>query len=63
LFTGKVDMEQGYPVESDITIIGGGIMGSAVAYFLKQRSPEGYTVTVVERDTKVKKDSYSHFFS
>ncbi|XP_064649513.1 FAD-dependent oxidoreductase domain-containing protein 1-like isoform X2 [Lineus longissimus] len=49
---GKVDLEHGYPVESDITIIGGGIVGSAVAYFLKQRSPEGYTVTVIEKDTK-----------
>jgi FAD-dependent oxidoreductase domain-containing protein 1 len=34
---------------SDVLIIGGGIVGSAIAYYLKQQAP-GTTVLVVERD-------------
>ncbi|XP_014672781.1 PREDICTED: FAD-dependent oxidoreductase domain-containing protein 1-like [Priapulus caudatus] len=40
------------PYETDIVIIGGGIMGSAIAYWLKQRNPKGFTCTVVEQDPK-----------
>ena len=41
------------PIESDVVIVGGGIMGVSIAYWLKQRNPEGFTVTVVERDPMV----------
>ncbi|CAF1159132.1 unnamed protein product [Adineta steineri] len=37
------------PIETDVLIIGGAIMGSSIAYFLKQRSPD-MKVTVLERD-------------
>ncbi|EPJ80530.1 FAD-dependent oxidoreductase, partial [Pseudomonas sp. CFII68] len=33
--------------KSDVLIIGGGIMGSASAFFLRQR---GHSVTLLERD-------------
>ena len=33
----------------DVVIVGGGVMGSSVAYFLKKRMPQ-LAVTVVERD-------------
>ena len=33
----------------DVAIVGGGAMGSSVAYFLKKRMPQ-LAVTVVERD-------------
>ena len=33
----------------DVVIVGGGAMGSSVAYFLKKRMPQ-LAVTVVERD-------------
>ena len=36
------------PRETDIAVIGGGVMGSAVAYWLKQKNPEGLSVTVIE---------------
>ena len=42
------------PRETDVAVIGGGIMGSAVAFWLKHHAPEGLTVTVVERDPTVK---------
>ena len=44
------------PRESDIVIIGGGVMGSAIAYWLKQRNPKGFTCTVIEKDPMVRID-------
>ena len=41
------------PRQSDVAIIGGGVMGSAVAFWLKQKYPKGLSVTVVERDPTV----------
>ncbi len=41
------------PRETDICIIGGGAIGSSVAYWLKQRNPVGFNCTVVERDPTV----------
>lgn len=38
---------------TDILIIGGGVMGSSAAYFLKSKSPST-NVTVLERDPKVR---------
>lgn len=48
-------MEEILPVprETDIAVIGGGAIGSSVAYFLKQRHPEGFNVHVIERDSSV----------
>ncbi len=42
------------PRETDIAIIGGGVMGSAVAYWLKQRNPNGFKLHVIERDHNVR---------
>uniref|UniRef100_T1JA01 FAD-dependent oxidoreductase domain-containing protein 1 n=1 Tax=Strigamia maritima TaxID=126957 RepID=T1JA01_STRMM len=39
-----------FPNHCDIAIIGGGIMGSAIAYFLKQRTHNGLKIVVIERD-------------
>ena len=40
----------------DVAIVGGGAMGSSVAYFLKRRMPS-LAVTVVERDPTYKECS------
>ena len=41
------------PRETDVLVVGGGAVGSSVAYWLKQRNPKGISVTVVERDPSV----------
>ena len=41
------------PRETDVLVVGGGAVGSSVAYWLKQRNPKGMNVTVVERDPSV----------
>ena len=39
-------------INTDMCIIGGGIVGSSVAYFIKSRMPE-CRIHVIERDLKV----------
>lgn len=43
------------PERADIVIIGGGVIGWSIAYWLKQKewSREGLKVVVVEKDTMV----------
>lgn len=38
------------PRETDVLVIGGGVLGSSVAYWMKERNPKGSNVVVVERD-------------
>lgn len=49
--------EPPFPKEVDILVIGGGIMGSSVAYWLKQRAPESFSLAVVERDLTYSRSS------
>jgi len=53
-FTGRNDPKTqervAFPNHCDIVIIGGGIMGCSIAYWLKKRSPTGLNIVVVERD-------------
>lgn len=41
------------PDECDILIIGGGVIGSSIAYWLKQRALSGLNVVVLEKDSSV----------
>ena len=41
------------PKETDYVIIGGGSFGLSTAYWLKKYNPEGFTLTVIERDPTV----------
>lgn len=45
-----------FPEHCDILIIGGGIMGSSIAYWLKERALDGLRVVVVERDITINTD-------
>ncbi|XP_015175580.1 PREDICTED: FAD-dependent oxidoreductase domain-containing protein 1 isoform X1 [Polistes dominula] len=38
------------PQRSDVTIIGGGVIGSSIAYWLKKRFPKDFHVVVIEQD-------------
>lgn len=38
------------PRETDVLIIGGGLVGNSVAYWLKKKNPKLVNVTIVERD-------------
>ncbi|XP_023239147.1 FAD-dependent oxidoreductase domain-containing protein 1-like [Centruroides sculpturatus] len=42
------------PKASDIVIIGGGIYGSSIAYWLKERAPDSFSVMVIEKDPTVR---------
>lgn len=46
----EVIYEDTFPHECDVLIIGGGVMGSAIAYYLKQRARYGLKIVVVEKD-------------
>jgi len=41
------------PRETDICVVGGGLVGLSVAYWLKQRNPKGFNLAVVEKDPSV----------
>lgn len=49
-YFGSKDKSIVYPEHTDIVIIGGGYIGSAVAYWLKKRAADGLSVVVLEKD-------------
>lgn len=53
------DAEKIWPSFCDVLVIGGGAVGSSVAYHLKERALRGLNVVVVEEDSTV---SYSSLF-
>lgn len=52
-YFGSKDKSIVYPEHTDIVIIGGGYIGSAVAYWLKKRAADGLSVVVLEKDFSV----------
>lgn len=52
LYKGKKEIT--YPEHADIVIIGGGLIGASVAYWLKTRAGEGLSVVIIEKDITYK---------
>lgn len=42
-----------FPRYCDVAVIGGGAMGSSIAYWLKERTRKGLNVVVIEKDPTV----------
>lgn len=53
VFFGLNKKEVVYPEHADVVIIGGGFIGTAVAYWLKVKAGEGLAVVVIENDPMV----------
>lgn len=45
--------DDGFQTHCDVLVIGGGGVGSSIAYWLKQRARNGLNVVVVEKDSTV----------
>lgn len=53
----KSDVREVWPSTCDVLVIGGGAIGSSIAYHLKERALQGLHVVVVEQDSTYQKSS------
>lgn len=48
-----------FPKTVDILIVGGGVIGSSIAYWLQNKCRDGLTIAVIEKDLSVNKSVLS----
>lgn len=51
-----------FPRECDIVIVGGGAIGTSIAYWLRERIRKDFRVIVVEKDSKVQNTNNAKFW-
>lgn len=49
----KAIHKQTWPSDCDVLVVGGGVMGSSIAYHLQERALDGLRIVVVEEDPSV----------
>lgn len=52
---GQYQDDKIFPKTVDVMIVGGGVIGSSIAYWLQNKCRDGLTIAVVEKDLSVNK--------
>lgn len=56
---GEYEEDKIFPKTVDVMIIGGGVIGSSIAYWLQNKCRDGLTIAVVDKDLSVNKSILS----
>ncbi|MCL4122945.1 UNVERIFIED_CONTAM: hypothetical protein GTU68_004491 [Idotea baltica] len=54
---GFIKQEESFPSYCDVVIIGGGLVGTSIAYHLQERAKDGLKIVVIEKDMSYSKAS------
>lgn len=55
---GEYEDKKIFPKTVDVLIVGGGVIGSSIAYWIQNKCRDGITIAVVEKDSTVNETDY-----